>query len=551
MPGLSENAISFFGAGGHKHDGSSSTLISTASYSLFDFKPSYIGSQSRIEAQVTNQTALEDWVLSIVNTKVLAPAGLNLAPGLLSGKTIRANTITAIQLQANTITADEIAANAVTANELAANLVLVNNVIMSNNYNGTIAANGAITATGNAGWAITSFGSAEFANTSIRGALTANSVSTPGLTISNTGAITSANFNVSANGTMTANSAFFEGYIDAGAGLIGNILIYDGSIQSSDYDANNGFQINSNGSAFFNEVSVKGNLMFANSVAPGTFSDGGSLTDGLIGGININSDAIESIGYSAGVAGFRISNTGSAEFNNVTVRGTMAASTITGSGISTISTPFMGLTYDQYRLNIYDTAKIRAEMRYQCDANGDGASITSYVDINNVNSAIDGARIGVTSSTGGNTQIRAGFVNANLGIYGPMLPVLAAAPAAFDVGVDGGGYLSFRSSRRELKDEIEDFIELDIIDQFVPRIFKWKKKDRGEESEIQRIARESEYAIGFIVEEVEEVQNGRFVTYEDSDRAKPLYWKTDNFIAMLVAEVQDLRKRVKELENGV
>jgi len=68
---------------------------------------------------------------------------------------------------------------------------------------------------------------------------------------------------------------------------------------------------------------------------------------------------------------------------------------------------------------------------------------------------------------------------------------------------------------------------------------------------VQRIARESEYAIGFIVEEVEEIQNGRFVTYEDSDRTKPLYWKTDNFIAMLVAEVQDLRKRVKELENGV
>ena len=334
MPGLSENAISFFGAGGHKHDGASSTLISTVSYSLFDFKPGYIGSQSRIETQVANQTALEDWVLSIVNTKVLAPAGLNLAPGLLSGKTIRANTITAIQLQANTITADEIAANAVTANELAANLVLVNNVIRSNNYNGTIAANGAITATGNAGWAITSFGSAEFSSASIRGVIDADSVTTPGLVISNTGAITSANFNVTANGHMTANSAFFEGYIDANAGLIGNILINDGSIQSSDYDANNGFQINSNGSAFFNEVSVKGNLQFANSVTPGTFSDGGSLTDGLIGGIFINANEIQSNGFTSGSVGFRIGANGSAEFNDVTVRGTMDASTIIGSSVT-------------------------------------------------------------------------------------------------------------------------------------------------------------------------------------------------------------------------
>jgi hypothetical protein len=166
MPRLSENAVSFFGAGGHKHDGVSSTLISTPSYSLFDFNPGYIGSQSRISIQQTNQTALEEWVMNIVNTKVLAPAGLDLAPGILSGKSIRANTITAVELQANTIT----------ASELSANLVLVNNVIRSNNYNGTIAANGAITAGGNAGWAITSFGSAEFANASIRGSVIATSL---------------------------------------------------------------------------------------------------------------------------------------------------------------------------------------------------------------------------------------------------------------------------------------------------------------------------------------------------------------------------------------
>lgn len=323
MPGLSENAISFFGAGGHKHDGESSTLISTVSYSLFDFKPGYIGTQSRIGTQVVNQTALEDWVLSIVNTKVLAPAGIRLDPGTLSGKSIRANTITAVQLQANTITADEIAANAVTANELAANLVLVNNVIRSNNYNGTIAANGAITATGNAGWAITSFGSAEFSSASIRGAIDADSVTTPGLTIFSNGALTSNNFSVTANGS-----------IEAVAGFIGGIDILPNSIESIDYDGSNGFQINSNGYAVFNEVSVKGNLQFANSVTPGTFSDGGSLTDGLIAGININTTEIQSIGYVAGSTGFSISNSGSAEFNNVTVRGTMDSSTIIGSSVT-------------------------------------------------------------------------------------------------------------------------------------------------------------------------------------------------------------------------
>ena len=66
MPRLSENAVSFSGAGGHKHDGVSSTLISTATYSLFDFNPGYKGSQSRITIQQDNQAALEEWVMSIV-----------------------------------------------------------------------------------------------------------------------------------------------------------------------------------------------------------------------------------------------------------------------------------------------------------------------------------------------------------------------------------------------------------------------------------------------------------------------------------------------------
>jgi hypothetical protein len=247
MPRLSENAISFFGAGGHKHDGVSSTLISTDKYSLFDFNPGYRGSQSRITIQQANQAALEEWVMNLVNTKVLAPAGLDLAPGLLSGKSIRANTITATELQANTITADEIAANAVTANELAANLVLVNNVIRSNNYNGTIAANGAITANGNAGWAITSFGSAEFANAVIRGNVTANAGSiggwnvdsdslysgtkssngnyaTSGITIGSSGFISAKEFRLDADG-----NAYFKGDLN-GANIVGVTGRFTGSV---------------------------------------------------------------------------------------------------------------------------------------------------------------------------------------------------------------------------------------------------------------------------------------------------------------------------------
>lgn len=247
MPRLSENAISFFGAGGHKHDGVSSTLISTDKYSLFDFNPGYRGSQSRITIQQANQSALEEWVMNLVNTKVLAPAGLDLAPGLLSGKSIRANTITATELQANTITADEIAANAVTANELAANLVLVNNVIRSNNYNGTIAANNVITANGTTGWAITSTGQAEFDNAVIRGNVTANAgaiggwnvdsnslysgtkssngnYATSGITIGSSGFISAKEFRLDADG-----NAYFKGDLN-GANIVGVTGRFTGSV---------------------------------------------------------------------------------------------------------------------------------------------------------------------------------------------------------------------------------------------------------------------------------------------------------------------------------
>ena len=310
MKRSSENAISFFGAGGHKHDGVSSTLISTDKYSLFDFNPGYRGSQSRITIQQANQAALEEWVMNLVNTKVLAPAGLDLAPGLLSGKSIRANTITATELQANTITADEIAANAVTANELAANLVLVNNVIRSNNYNGTIAANGAITANGNAGWAITSFGSAEFANAVIRGNVTANAGSiggwnvdsdslysgtkssngnyaTSGITIGSSGFISAKEFRLDADG-----NAYFKGDLN-GANIVGVTGRFTGSVTVNGDLTAGATTIYANGqitNGGYN-LSAAGALTATGANINGTVTTGNlTATGGDIAGWTINSD---------------------------------------------------------------------------------------------------------------------------------------------------------------------------------------------------------------------------------------------------------------------
>jgi len=220
--GASENTIVFSPAGGHSHNGRNSSLIDSTAYSIYDFSPTFVGTEvnpDRAVRQENNRIAFEDVIKRVVNNSVLAPAGIRLEPGSLNGSLIIANTITANQLAANTITADEIAAGTITATQLSSNIVLVNNVIRSNNYDGNIAANGVITANGTAGWAITSAGFAEFANTSIRGAVIANSVSTPGVRLFSNGEIFSNNFTVTANGNVTANNATIIGSINAGSSI--------------------------------------------------------------------------------------------------------------------------------------------------------------------------------------------------------------------------------------------------------------------------------------------------------------------------------------------
>ena len=221
--GASENTIVFSPAGGHSHNGRNSSLIDSTAYSMYDFSPTFVGTEvnpDRAVRQENNRIAFEDVIKRVVNNSVLAPAGIRLEPGSLNGSLIIANTITANQLAANTITASEISAGTITANELSSNIVLINNRITSQNWNGTISANGTILSNniGSAGWAITNT-HAVFDSTLIRGSIAANSLVTPNLTISNTGAIISTNFNMTAGGNITANNATIVGSINAGSSI--------------------------------------------------------------------------------------------------------------------------------------------------------------------------------------------------------------------------------------------------------------------------------------------------------------------------------------------
>lgn len=249
--GTSENTIVFIPSGGHSHDGQNSSLINTSAYSVYDFSPTFVGTEinpERAVRQENNRIAFEDLIKRIVNNSVLAPAGIRLDPGSLNGSLIAANTITASQLAANTVTADEIAAATITASQLTANIVLVNNSIQSSVYTA-----------GNAGWRISNIGSAEFNNVTVRGTVVASAGNIAGWTINTSnitggstilysngtavfgnttvfsnGRITNGNFTVAANGVLSATSASISGTITAGSGsTIGGWNIFSSSIESS------------------------------------------------------------------------------------------------------------------------------------------------------------------------------------------------------------------------------------------------------------------------------------------------------------------------------
>ena len=229
--GSSENTIIFIPAGGHSHDGVTSSLISTEKYSIYDFSPTFVNStqsQTRAIRQENNRLAFESLVVNIVNQSVLVPAGIRLAPDTLNASAIMANTITAVHVAANTITADEIAANTITANELSSNIILVNNIIRSNSFQSGVGGNG---------WQIEYDGSAEFNDVVVRGnvfstvgsiggwTLSSNSINSGNTYLYSNGAITNGNFAVSNTGVLTAIGASFSGTITGTTTSVADIFI--------------------------------------------------------------------------------------------------------------------------------------------------------------------------------------------------------------------------------------------------------------------------------------------------------------------------------------
>lgn len=289
---ISEGQITFKGVQGHKHDGILSTLIDTSKYSMFDFIATENAKDAnRAARQQNNKNVLKTFIISTIEGRVLNPEG--------------------IRIQANAISAREIIAGTITADELSSNIVLVDNVIRSKNFiNNT---------TTHTGWAIYSNGTGIFNNIQIRGNLVTgngnfNNPDTPLYSSIN------GNFSLGNKFVWTASSNSLA--INAGSLTLGSNLSWNGSI-----------------------LTISGNVNLTGNTNLGTFDNGDPITDGYIGGININANEIQSNGYVSGSSGFRIGAEGNAEFNNVIVRGNIQASSGFIGGWDLSGSDLVGGTY--------------------------------------------------------------------------------------------------------------------------------------------------------------------------------------------------------------
>ena len=484
---VSENSIVFF-EGGHDHDGISSSLIDTEQYSIYDFIVGKTGSNARQIRQQRNFDNLKTVISNIVINDVLGPSGIRLLP--------------------NSVQSVHIAAGAITANELAANIILVNNLIRSNNFDGTIASNGIITSSGTAGWAITYAGSAVFDAASIRGAITASSISINANNFWN-----SSNFALGGNtGIYTSNgvvrigtSVIIEGTVVANSILTPGVNIYsNGVLAANNFTiyangaiVNNNFSVNANGSLIATNVDITGKITATSGSISGDLVVGGTIDSSDINGVNITGVTISG---SSLTVGDRIL---------LPVDGGQILLGTASGGSATQCTIFAGGSQGLY-----------------IDTSGSGstwiAGQSLYVNLQQFTSAR--TIVGLDTSVGSGTTL-----------------------------VVSAGQVYRTSSKRELKENIQDFNDIALIDALRPRTFTWKvpPSQIKEETEEERVRRESSVNVGFIAEEVEEASNGLLsvYNYEEGGQGEVEMYKHLDILALSVANIQDLRRRIEALEN--
>lgn len=197
-------------------------------------------------------------------------------------------------------------------------------------------------------------------------------------------------------------------------------------------------------------------------------------------------------------------------------------------------------------------------------SNGGGDSYlrtyrTSALNVSTAGYATNAGTATSLSNEGSNILRNAGLWQIQSGIDTPIVyanNIEVGLIGSYSAETGGGtalirvsnGAVRVTNSRRELKNEIADFDNgLEIINQLRPRTFKWK--DQPNDPEFEKGLHRDYIEHGFIVEEIGEVSTDLLNYIPDTDGSrKPVMWKTNDVISILVKAVQELSAKVEALE---
>jgi hypothetical protein len=406
------------------------------------------------------------------------------------------------------------------------------------------------------------------------GDVTANSLTLTGKTVLDPDSTASIYLTNNENGIGLYNDANTAFYVDANEQFsLGNKLTWsnsvltvqgvlklsDGSDVLDSGDVSNIAQdlVDEFGNAIYEDGFIGGLTISANTMyyGNGNFASGDTA---FYVGKNPGGQANFSLGNKLSWDGSTLSVDGEINATSGNISGALVTGTIDAADISGVNITGVNITGSEINGTLYQnpSGRIRLPTDDSYIALGvdyAGSATQCYIYTGYDGGVAQGLRI--DTSFNGSTVIagQTWYINNDEFISARTIVGLDTHVSSGSVLVVNGGEVYRQASMRELKENIEDFSNVGLIDELRPRTFTWKapKNAHKPETEEEKVRRESSVHIGFVAEEVEEVSDGllSIYNYEVGGNGEVEMYKHLDILALTVAAVKDLRKRVSELEK--
>ena len=219
---------------------------------------------------------------------------------------------------------------------------------------------------------------------------------------------------------------------------------------------------------------------------------------------------------------------------------------------SSITLGYHTITSDNYRLIVNPNSFVNCEVRIGEIFNGGLGGTGLYTTANNLTFCIPNNRI-FRFMADDNTN------RASIDNYGNIFAVGHCGQGNVDAGTsndylvrEANGYFYLKSSNRDLKENIEPLENsLGLINKLQPVSFNWKTKD--DDSQLLIKTKQEYKSMGFILEDIVDI-SPELVTWRQKDDESdpyPGYWKTDDFIALAIQGIKELKFEVEDLKNQI